>query len=306
MEIVRTKANADELAHDLMEAALDMMNLDGKRLRRKFMRQVLGRGMPRFAKTLAELDERCGRDGFQSAVRWLLPQLRMTVTGHNAESVPLDGPVLITSNHPGGPDFFTIFSQVPRNDARMVAAVELIDLMPNIVPHIIYTNKTKGKKKERGATTRKMIAELQQGNCVLIYPRGKMEPDPMWSRGGVECLEKWSTSITHFAAAVPNLTIVPTVVSGSLERKALEMRWLRLYNSERVRQRTAVYIQLAMSMARPERWNPHSHVHFGTPIKVNEHAVEDVRPLVLERMRGLFANSHAADWPLNTRLTGWV
>ena len=152
----------------------------------------------------------------------------------------------------------------------------------------------------------KMIAELEQGNCVLIYPRGKMEPDPMWARGGRECLEKWSTSLTHFAAAVPNLTIVPTVVAGSIQRKAITMPWLRLYHSERVRQRTAIYIQLAMTMARPQRWSPHSHVHFGEPIRVSEYAVEDVRPRVLEQMNELFTQCRASDWPLNTRLAGWV
>ncbi|MGB1252849.1 MAG: lysophospholipid acyltransferase family protein [Candidatus Promineifilaceae bacterium] len=306
MTIVRTKADPDELARELMEAALDMMNLNGKRIRRRFMKSVLDRGMPRFAQALAEFDRRCAEDGLNSAINWILPSFRMKVTGYNAEKVPLEGPVLIASNHPGGPDFFSIFSQVPRNDARMVAAVDLIDMLPNVLPHVIYTSRTKGKKKERGATTRKMIAELQQGNCVLIYPRGKMEPDPMWSQGGIDCLGKWSTSITHFARAVPNLTIVPTVVAGSLERKAIEMRWLKLYNSERVRQRTAVYIQLAMSMARPDRWNPHSHVHFGEPIRVNEHAVDDVRPLVLGQMNELLTCNRAPDWPLNTRLTGWL
>lgn len=300
------QANPDKIVHELRLEALNRLGFQDRRFWRRFSSRLMMLALPRFAEIMSEFDRRVAVDGFAEGIKWLLPYLQVDVTSIGAHQVPVDGPVLLASNHPGGADFCAIFSQIPRGDGRLVAAVEQLDLLPNVVPHIVYSSRTRGKKRKRGETTRKLIGELQDGNCVLLYPRGKMEPDPRWVSGARQCLPLWRSSITRFAEAVPDLTIVPTCVSGSVSRKALDMRWLNLFSSERYKQRTAIFVQMAMSMIRPKKWNVKPLVQFGPPIRVSEHNLEEIRPLVLSEVNRLMTYARAPEWPIRSRTFGWL
>ncbi len=299
-------ADPELITHTLLRDAMQWFGVQNAHYRKTLVSKFLELTLPRFASIVSEMDEVVGREGFVAGVNWMLPHLQMRVTGHHVENVPTKGPVLIASNHPGGADFLAIFSQVPRDDLRLVAAVEQLDLLPNIVKHIVYTSRTRGKKSERGATTKRLIAELSQNHLVLIYPRGIMEPDPRWSAGGRANLEQWSKSFARFAEAVPNLTIVPTLVAGITSRRAFEQRWLSVYRSERARQRVATFIQVLLGMSRPTGWEVDPHVWFGQPVRVADYAVEDVRPQVLSEVNRLFSYARSPDWPLRPRTAGWL
>ena len=300
------RANAADIERDVMKATLERMGIGDKLVRRRIAKQLLGYAMPRFAQILETFDGVVAEKGFAAGVRWLLPYLRMSVSVEGIENVPTEGPVLLASNHPGSADFLAIFSNLPRDDVRLVAAIEQLDLLPNVLPHIIYTSGTRGKKKARGATTQKMIGELLAGHCILIYPRGIMEPEPRWVAGSRETLTLWSDSMSRFAEAVPDLTIIPTVVSGSVTRKAIERRWLSVYRSERARQRVATFVQLAMSMIRPRKWHITPHVQFGKPVRASEVGLHGVRPHVMSEMNRMLTWGRAPEWPIRTGLHGWL
>ena len=301
------RADPELITSTLLRDATEWFNLQNARYRRPLINGFLELTLPRFAGLVSEMDSIVGKQGFVAGVNWMLPHLQMTVTGHGVENVPKSGPVLITSNHPGGADFMTIFSQVPRDDVRLVAAVEQLDLLPNVVKHIVYTSSTRGKKKaEKGATTRRLIEELKQDHMVLIFPRGKMEPDPRWAVGGRASLEHWSSSLGRFAEAVPDLTIVPTLVSGSVSRRALDMNWLSVYRSERVRQRVAVFIQILSGVLRPSGWEINPHVWFGKPVCADDCAPDEVRPRVLAEIDRMMSYARAPDWPVRYRGNGWI
>ncbi len=291
---------------DLHDEALVRLGVTDRPVLNRLASRLIMQALPRFADVMTEFDRRVAADGFASGLLWLLPFLQMDVSSVGKEGVPTDGPVLLVSNHPGGADFCAIFSQVARNDGRMVAAVEQLGLLPNVTPHIVYSSRTKGKQRKRGETTQLLINQLRDGNLILLYPRGKMEPDPRWAVGGRDCVPLWSGSTTRFAAAVPNLTIVPVCVSGSVSRKALSMRWLNLFRSERYKQRTAVFVQMAMSMLRPKMWNVTPLVHFGHPIRVSEIELDEIRPKVESELNRLLTFARAPDWPLRSRTDGWL
>ncbi len=307
-----TEASAPKVAQKaqiipaVLAESLNRMGLQDDSLRRRLSSAVLMRAVPRFADIMVELDTLVGREGFAAGVNWVMPYFQMRVRSVGIENVPREGPVILASNHPGGADFLAIFSQVQRDDVRLVAAIEELKLLPNVSPKIIYTNRTKGSVQKRGATTEKITAELSDGRCVLLFPRGKMEPDPRWAVGSRANLAEWSSSLTRFAEAVPDLTIVPTVVSGTIARKALAMWWLRFFKSERFKQRMAIFTQVIMSMIRPKRWDVTALVQFGEPIRVADIPLGEVQSLVHSRVDELLTYSRAAQWPLRTRTDGWL
>ena len=54
-----------------------------------------------------------------------------------------------------------------------------------------------------------------------VLSGGKIEPDPAVLPGAVEALEHWSASVDLFARLVPDLVVVPVIVSGVLSPTAL-------------------------------------------------------------------------------------
>jgi hypothetical protein len=299
-------ADPDLITRTLLRDAMQWFGVQNARYRRTVVSKFLELTLPRFSSIVSSMDEVVGQQGFVAGVNWMLPHLQMSVTGHGVDNVPRSGPVLIASNHPGGADFLVIFSQVPRDDVRLVAAVEQLDLLPNVVKHIVYTSRTRGKKAEKGATTKRLIEELAQAHLVLIYPRGIMEPDPRWSAGGRANLQQWSHSFERFAEAVPDLTIVPTLVAGSTSRRAFDQRWLTLYRSERARQRVATFVQVLLGMSRPTGWEVNPHVWFGEPVRVADYAPEGVRPRIISEVDHLFSYARSPDWPLRASTFGWL
>lgn len=299
-------ADPELITNTLLRDAMQWFGVQNAHYRKTIVRSFLELTLPQFSSIVSTMDEVVGREGFVAGVNWMLPHLQMTVTGHGVDNVPRTGPVLIASNHPGGADFLVIFSQVPRDDVRLVAAVEQLDLLPNVVRHIVYTSRTRGKKTEKGATTKRLIKELSENHLVLIYPRGIMEPDPRWSAGGRINLQQWSHSFERFAEAVPDLTIVPTLVAGATSRRAFEQRWLAVYRNERVRQRVATFIQVLLGMSRPTGWEVNPHVWFGEPVRVAEYELGEIRPKILSEVNHLFSYARSPDWPLRPRTTGWI
>ena len=308
MSTTNRQQHEAEIIEGVLAEVLRRMNYnEDTPLRTSLASRFLMRALPRFAEIMAEVDERVAQDGFRAAVNWLLPLMQMTVTSEGTEHVPTEGPLILASNHPGGADFCAIFSQVPRDDSHLVAATNTFDLLPNVVDHIIYSSHTRGKqKKKRGETTRKLVEKLNnEGSCLLLYPMSHMEPDPRWVVGSRACLDYWSESLRRFADAVPNLTVVPTLVSGSVADKALKMRWLDIYRNERHRHRTGVFTQIAMSMIRPKKWHVTPHVQFGTPIRLENAQPDDVRPHVLGELNRMITHARAPEWPIRTKTTGW-
>ena len=92
------------------------------------------------------------------------------------EHIPQEGPLLIVSNHPGAIDGIAIGASLPRDDLSVVATgFPLLKRLPSASQRIIFIDP---HAPINLAGVRSTISHLEGGGAVLIFPSGRVEPDP--------------------------------------------------------------------------------------------------------------------------------
>jgi hypothetical protein len=97
----------------------------------------------------------------------------------------------------------------------------------------------------RMATTRNALRHLQNGCALLIFPSGKLDPDPRYfpeaARGA---LSRWSASLEFFLRKIPQTRLVVATNSGFVAPEYMYHPLARLRSSEVGRQKLAEFIQV--------------------------------------------------------------
>src|SRR4030042_574195 len=144
----------------------------------------------RFAQVACTFDRYVEEYGFREAARRILPIFAQAFDVQNVENIPLEGPLLITSNHPGTCDSLVIAASIPRPDLKIVATgVPFMQGLKNAANNLIYTPRD---VHERMLVVRSVIRHLKDGGAVLIFPTGRIDPDPALSPEAANDLGKWS------------------------------------------------------------------------------------------------------------------
>jgi 1-acyl-sn-glycerol-3-phosphate acyltransferase len=167
----------------------------------------------RFARQMFEFDRQVGAEGLRTASAWAAGQFAGPVTVTGAEHIPARGPVLIVSNHPGLSDTINLFAAIPRDDLRIVAAHRpFLMALRNLTPKLVFVQQDAGA---RMGAFRSVINELKAGRAVITFPAGKIEPDPGIRRDDARAsLASWIESTGLLARLMPDMHIVPVIVSG--------------------------------------------------------------------------------------------
>ena len=267
-----------------VEELLDAFGLGGlDRGRRplEFLSQVPAR---RLARQVATYDEIVGESGLAAGGAWALGRMARRVEVEGRENVPPEGPLLLVANHPGLADALALFATVPRRDLRVVAAERpFLEALPNTSRYLIPVSEASPR---RSRAVRTATRHLRDGGAILTFPGGEIEPDPAVLPGAVETLERWSGSLDLFARLVPDLTVVPAVVSGVLSPTALRNPLTFVRRRPRDRQWLAASIQ----MMTPALRNVSTRVAFGRSTHTGDGAV---RQSVLDEMRRLIEHHEA-------------
>jgi hypothetical protein len=201
---------------------------------------------------------------------------RVQVEGR--ENVPSEGSLLLVANHPGLADALALFATVPRRDLRVVAAERpFLEALPNTSRYLILVSEASPR---RSGAVRVATRHLREGGAILTFPGGKIEPDPAVLPGAVEALGSWSESLDLFARLVPDLTVVPAVVSGVLSPTALR----NPLTFVRRRPRDREWLAATLQMLTPVLRNVTTRVAFGRSVHTED---EVVRESVLNEMRRL-------------------
>jgi len=171
----------------------------------------------RFAQVACTFDRYVEEYGFREAAMRILPVFARAFEANNVEGVPREGPLLITSNHPGTCDSIVIAASIPRPDEKIVATgVPFVQGLRNAANHLIYTTLD---VHERMMVVRSVIRHLREGGAVLIFPSGRIDPDPELSPDASNDLGKWSPSVEVMLRHVPQTRVLLTVVSGVLSAR---------------------------------------------------------------------------------------
>jgi 1-acyl-sn-glycerol-3-phosphate acyltransferase len=241
----------------------------------------------RLARQIATYDQIVGEFGLSAGAEWALERMTQRFQVEGREHVPRDGPLLLVSNHPGLSDAVVLFAATPRPVLRVVASEwPLLDALPNTSQHLFaITENSAG----RLGAVRAAARHLRGGGALLIFPAGRMEPDPAVMPGALEVLGRWSASADLFARLAPNLTVVPVVVSGVLSPAAFRSQLTRLRRRKEDRRWLASNLQMLVPALR----NVSPRVSFGPPIRHS--AGEAISTVVLSEVRRLMEH-HVENW----------
>ena len=216
---------------------------------RAIARRLASGPAARFAREMTAFDDIAARSGVGTAARTLLPAFVHDIRFRGIERIPLRGPVLLLSNHPGMTDTLALLASIPREDLLVLAADRpFLHALPAAARSLIFIPE---EKEKRIVAVRRAISHLRSGGALLTFPAGEIEPDPAVHRGAVQALDRWSGSSLVFLRFVPDCTVVPLIVSGVLSRGAQRFPLTRLRRNRADRERFAAMLQILVHTLLP-------------------------------------------------------
>lgn len=248
------------LAREQLQAAFGVW---GRFVPASLFDRVCNRHLVHFAEQLLEFDNDIARRGIVAAASDLLPTLVPEIITHGVDRIPTQGPLLIVSNHPGLYDAIALSACLPRDDLRVVAKNQPYwKWLPNLAGCLTTIGEGSGQFHN---SMREMLAQLSTGGSLLLFPGGKIEPDPAHFQGSHESLDRWSRSPEWMATKLDQVTILPASISGVLSSKWLShpLSWLRC--SSKDSRWLAATLQFLLQSNRDVKLQ----ISFGEPICVN-------------------------------------
>jgi hypothetical protein len=256
------------LRRSLLDDVFGTLGFSARSWRRKLMEPLIWPSANRLARLAVSFDQYVERSGIRAAVRQILPRFVSSLEVRGVENVPKEGPLLITSNHPGTFDSLVITASLPREDVSIVASgFSFLRYLPATSRHLIFTTQD---AHERMAVLRAAIRRLQEGGALLIFPSGTIDPDPQVLEGADQALENWSPSLEVMLRKVPQTKLVVTIVSGVLSSSSLCNPLVRLWKGMRDRQKMAEIVQVVQQMLFPDRLALQPRLSFGWPLPAGE------------------------------------
>ena len=223
------------------------------------------------------------RDGdLKGASEWLVSIGAAEIRVHDADRVPLSGPVLFVANHAGLGDAHALLMSSPRRDTRVLANdFGILPALENFRRYVIVVDAERPEFALRAS-----LRHLRAGGSLLLYPRGEIEADPGLDLGtALASLAKWSESVALFARHVPELAVVPVATGGVLSRRALRNWLVRRYRDRDKRHFLAATFQMMFACYR----DPVISVVYGKALRGERAGREHV----VEQMAALLARVHA-------------
>jgi hypothetical protein len=282
----------DSARDSLAEACLDQLTyafgLHNRTWANGLLRPIFGRAVRRFAGLMRQIDSEFGEYGTAGGSALLVDRFCAGREATGIENIPADGPLMIVANHPGAYDAAALASFVERDDLKFIVRdVSALRQLPNIREIAVFTPKGKNSYR-RIRPARECIRQLKNGGALLIFPRGRFEPDPDSMENPDIGLNKWSPILQLLANSVPETKILTTVVGGVISPKALRhpITWFR--SAPKRKQRLAFMYQLMrQALSGREVFGLRPRVTFGEIVVAGEH--KDVMAAVEAAMRRTMA-----------------
>jgi|WetSurSiteA1Bulk_404760.scaffolds.fasta_scaffold01585_6 hypothetical protein len=235
----------------------------------------------RFASLAATFDNYVADFGFREAARRIISKYIQPVEASNVVNIPTEGPLLITSNHPGTIDSLVISANVPRPDLKLVATgIPFLQGLRNAAEHLIYTPR-KGVH-ERMMVVREAVNHLKEGGAVLIFPSGRIDPDPALSPEEATDLDRWSHSVELMLKQVPQTQVLLTVVSNVVSANWRWNPFVRLMGDELKQRTVAELLQVIQSIILPNINRVAPRVTFSDPLTTED--LSSMSPHMLDGM----------------------
>jgi 1-acyl-sn-glycerol-3-phosphate acyltransferase len=220
----------------------------------------------RFTRLVDQFDQRICQDGLPAASRWITARFIRSVRVRGRLNLPEQGPLLVASNHPGALDSVSMLGAFPRDDTRIfVSGSPFFKTIPSSKEHCIFVE-DRTNVDERRRAIRLGIAHLQKGGSLLIFPTGRVDPEPACSPGSLETMQEWSPSLEILLRKAPQTKLVLAAASDVLMHRYIAHPLTRLQPPGWKRQRLAEYLQLIHLLLSRKILALDTLVSFGAPL----------------------------------------
>jgi 1-acyl-sn-glycerol-3-phosphate acyltransferase len=268
------------------------LGLSQRGLTRRLLGPLFRLPANRLSRIAASADNEARSSGITGSARLILPYLSLQTTARGAENIPLDGPLLVASNHPGAYDSVAILSRIPRKDMRVfISDVGFTRAFAFAGRHFIYTP---ANEDGRISALRTAIDHLKGGGSLLIFAHGDVEPDPELDPGAGEAIEDWSRSLEIMLRRVPETRLVVTIASGVLMPKFRRNPIVKIRKSAARRQKLAEVLQISQQMIFPRSLQTKAHISFARPAKGKDLGDAELMPAVRQIARRLLEDHLAS------------
>jgi hypothetical protein len=265
---MQTEQTHNKLFNLAQDGVLLSLNLPNTALTRALVKKFFGKMISTIIDFGVEFDQRILTDGIQNGAVWAAEKCGTPVKSYGTLNIPSEGPVLIAANHPGFFDSVALITQIPREDIKVILAVQYFHQLPNMRPHLIYTDRSMGGNI---SVIRAAIKHLQSGGLLLLFPTGHIDPDPDTQPGDEQPFEEWSASVSLFLRKVPKTQLLLSVISGILAPQYLKHPIARIQPNPRFQKRVAELFQMyAQFMRYPDTPLAKPRVSFAKPIQWQE------------------------------------
>ena len=270
---MREPADIEALTSYITEEVYSSLGLPAWRSVRKLLDPIIHLPAGRFSQVAARMDQYVAQYGLREAARRTLPAFASGFRQTGAEHIPTEGPLLIASNHPGTCDGLVVTANIPRPDLKIIATgIPFTQGLPNIAEHVIYVPR---EGPGRANVIRQSIRHLKSGGALLIFPSGRVDPDPAIAPDPEVTFERWNSGLELILSHVPHAQLLLAMVSGVLSSNWLRHPLTWLTKESWKKNRTAEFLQIIDQMVHPNRVDIHPTVTFGEPLQVAELTSDD-------------------------------
>ena len=302
MQVTKPSKPASDQLNALRTSILDDIFKDFNQARKRWIRKLLEPlawfSANRFAELMLHLDRIVSQDGFRQALQELVAHFVSDIGVLGSEHIPKDGPLLIVSNHPGTIDSVAIGAKLPRDDLNIIASgFPLLRRLPSASQHLIFVDPHAPVNLSGARST---IQHLQAGQAVLIFPSGRVEPDPAFMPGAFDKIQHWSSSIEFFLRKVPQTQVMVTIVSGVLSPIFLHNPIIHLLQGVRDPLAIAEVTQILTQMVFKNRFRVSPQISFDIPQSVDElrRDTDSIYQAVIEKANQLMSDHLSIVYPV--------
>ena len=217
----------------------------------------------RFAQQIWAFDRQIPQRGLATAALLGARGLGVHLRTMGTHTLPRGVPTLFLANHPGLTDTLALFAAIPHTPLYIIAGQRpFLACLPQTSQQLIYVDEAESATNL--TALREGIGRLNEGHAILTFPAGKIEPDPaLYPQRAQASLTQWSPSIDVFGRLVPELHIIPTLISGVFHPQAQKTPLRYLHKDQADRDWLAAILQLINPLWR----HTQVVVQFGLAIK---------------------------------------
>jgi len=161
----------------------------------------------------------------------------------------------------------------------MVSGIPFFKNLPHASKYLIYSTRDVN---DRLQAIRDSIAHLRKGGALLIFPSGRIDPDPAVLPGAEKALSQWSRSILIFMEKVPQVSLVLAITSGVLSKEFVHSFYPRLFKNDHEQRRVMEFLQLIKQMVRGRPLSVNPRVSFSKPLGYCEESKIDPDRMQIE------------------------